>query len=82
MLGRLCVRCAPAIKNTRGLAKSAGPVYKHGEHRSSAEALIKKVPVITVDAHVAVCDGGSGSLGHPVEYIQLDTVSNKPQICE
>lgn len=32
--------------------------------------------------HVAVCDGGSGALGHPVEYIQLDTVSNAPQICK
>lgn len=32
--------------------------------------------------HVAVCDGGSGGLGHPAQYIQLDTVSNKPQICK
>ncbi len=22
--------------------------------------------------HVAVCDGGSGAMGHPVEYIQLN----------
>jgi len=22
------------------------------------------------------------ALGHPIEYIQLDTVSNKPQICK
>jgi NADH dehydrogenase (ubiquinone) Fe-S protein 6 len=32
--------------------------------------------------HVAVCDGGSGALGHPIEYIQLDTVSKAPAICK
>jgi NADH dehydrogenase (ubiquinone) Fe-S protein 6 len=35
-----------------------------------------------VDGHVAVCDGGSGALGHPIEYIQLDTISDKPQYCK
>lgn len=38
--------------------------------------------MIVVDAHVAICDGGSGALGHPVEYIQLDTVSNEPAVCK
>jgi uncharacterized Zn-finger protein len=31
---------------------------------------------------VAVCDGGSGALGHPLEYIQLNTVSQLPQVCK
>ena len=53
-----------------------------GLHRSNAEALINKVPVIEVSGHVAVCDGGGGALGHPVEYIQLDTVSQEPAICK
>lgn len=34
------------------------------------------------EGHVAVCDGGSGVLGHPIEYIQLDTVSNEPAVCK
>lgn len=38
--------------------------------------------MIVVDAHVAICDGGSGALGHPIEYIQLDTVSNEPAVCK
>ena len=65
----------------RGLV-SGLPSYKDGPHRSSAEKLVSKIPVIVVDDTVAVCDGGSGALGHPVEYIQLDTVSNKPQVCK
>ncbi len=63
-------------------AFSAGPQYKDGIHRSNAEKLINEVPVIEVEGHVAVCDGGSGALGHPIEYIQLDTISNEPQICK
>lgn len=35
-----------------------------------------------VDGHVAVCDGGGGALGHPLEYIQLDTYTDKPQVCK
>ena len=58
------------------------PKYTDGIHRSNAQEKISHVPVIEVDGHVAVCDGGSGALGHPVEYIQLDTVSNEPQICK
>jgi uncharacterized Zn-finger protein len=66
----------------RGLSGVAGPQYNDGAHRSNAEKLVSKIPVITVNGTVAVCDGGSGALGHPVEYIQLDTVSNEPQICK
>ena len=56
--------------------------YEHGIHRSDAETLINKVPVIEVAGHVAVCDGGGGALGHPVEFIQLDNVSTAPAICK
>jgi NADH dehydrogenase (ubiquinone) Fe-S protein 6 len=31
---------------------------------------------------VAVCDGGSGALGHPIEYIQLNNVSDEPSACK
>ena len=63
-------------------ALSSGPQYKDGPHRSNAEKLVNDVPVIEVEGHVAVCDGGSGALGHPIEYIQLDTISNEPQVCK
>jgi len=42
------------------------------KHRSNAEELIAKVNVVEVDGPVALCDGGGGSLGHPLEYIKLD----------
>jgi NADH dehydrogenase (ubiquinone) Fe-S protein 6 len=53
------------------------------EHRSNAEELIKKQPVIMVDGPIAVCDGGGGSLGHPLEYIQLASHhgDSVPQVC-
>ena len=40
------------------------------------------MPVIEVEGHVAICDGGSGALGHPIEYIQLDDASGKPGVCK
>ena len=45
--------------------------YVHGKHRSNALELVSKQPVIEVDGEMAICDGGGGSLGHPVEYISL-----------
>jgi NADH dehydrogenase (ubiquinone) Fe-S protein 6 len=38
--------------------------------------------VIEVKGTKAICDGGGGALGHPIEYIQLYTVSDKPSICK
>lgn len=46
--------------------------YVGNLHRSNAQELIARVPVIEVDGHVAMCDGGGGATGHPLEYIQLD----------
>ena len=84
-----CGGCNPAVKKGgAGLlmrdasTSSQLPKYRHGIHRSNAESLVKEVKVLIVDDHVAVCDGGSAALGHPVEYIQLDAVSNEPQICK
>jgi hypothetical protein len=36
-------------------------------HRSNAQELIAKVPPIEVAANVAMCDGGGGATGHPIE---------------
>mmetsp|Transcript_31021 Transcript_31021/g.23070 ORF Transcript_31021/g.23070 Transcript_31021/m.23070 type:complete len:111 (-) Transcript_31021:21-353(-) len=95
MLGRNSgkfIRCCPRsvskvryIASTQRLcvptAEPSSP-YKHGKFRSNAAELVTKQPVIEVEGHVAVCDGGSGALGHPLEYIQLDTVKDEPQICK
>jgi len=70
------------VSRTFSSGKAGSSVYEDGAHRSNAEKLISAVPVITVNATVAVCDGGSGALGHPVEYIQLDTVSKEPAVCK
>ena len=45
--------------------------YKLGKHRSNALDLIRQQPIIEVDGDMAVCDGGGGALGHPLEYIKL-----------
>lgn len=42
------------------------------KHRSDAEEIVSRVRVIEVDGTVALCDGGGGNLGHPIEYIKLD----------
>lgn len=43
-------------------------------HKSNAETLISKFPVVEMEAMTVVCDGGGGSLGHPIEYMNLDTI--------
>jgi len=45
--------------------------YKLGKHRSNALEMIEKQTVIEVEGNMAVCDGGGGVLGHPLEYIKL-----------
>jgi NADH dehydrogenase (ubiquinone) Fe-S protein 6 len=49
---------------------------------SSSVLLLLSIIILCLLGHVAVCDGGSGALGHPVEYIQLDTVSKDPAACK
>lgn len=45
--------------------------YTLGKHRSNALSLLQQQDVIEVDGDMAVCDGGGGSMGHPLEYIML-----------
>jgi len=45
--------------------------YKLGKHRSNALSLLQQQDIIMVDGDMAVCDGGGGALGHPLEYIKL-----------
>ena len=56
--------------------------YENGKWRSNAQTLINQIPVIEVDGHVAICDGGGGALGHPTEFIQLDHVYKAPAVCK
>uniref|UniRef100_M4BVP6 Zinc finger CHCC-type domain-containing protein n=1 Tax=Hyaloperonospora arabidopsidis (strain Emoy2) TaxID=559515 RepID=M4BVP6_HYAAE len=59
------------------------PYEDRNRHRSDAELRIAKIPIVEVAGTLAVCDGGGGALGHPVEYIQLDThKQNSPQTCK
>jgi NADH dehydrogenase (ubiquinone) Fe-S protein 6 len=46
-------------------------IYKLGKHRSNALELVHKIAPIEVDGEMAICDGGGGALGHPLEYISL-----------
>ncbi len=55
--------------------------YKLGKHRSNALELIEKVPPIEVEGDMAVCDGGGGALGHPLEYIKVGYRGGEPVSC-
>lgn len=55
--------------------------YAKGKHRSNALELIEKQPVIEVEGDMAVCDGGGGVLGHPLEYIKVGSNGGKPVGC-
>mmetsp|Transcript_12870 Transcript_12870/g.19490 ORF Transcript_12870/g.19490 Transcript_12870/m.19490 type:complete len:136 (+) Transcript_12870:21-428(+) len=57
-------------KSVYNLTKQPSP-YSLGKHRSNALELIQKQPVIEVEGDMAVCDGGGGVLGHPLEYIKV-----------
>lgn len=51
---------------------------------SDAMEKIGKMAVIEVESDVAICNGGGGALGHPIEYIKL-RVSDEdagPQVCK
>jgi uncharacterized Zn-finger protein len=50
---------------------------------SNAMDLVQKASVIAVKGPVAICDGGGGPLGHPLEYIQVHRADSEyPAICK
>ncbi|KAL3801756.1 hypothetical protein ACHAWO_013905 [Cyclotella atomus] len=51
------------------------------KHRSNALELVNKVPPIEVEGDMAICDGGGGALGHPIEYIKVGYHGGKPGSC-
>jgi uncharacterized Zn-finger protein len=70
--------------NQRGKAVwSEASGISGNKHKSNAEQLIAKQKIIVVKGTVAQCDGGGGALGHPVEYIQLETRKDgTPSVCK
>lgn len=58
-----------------------GVLYPPGQ--PSPQESIHSIPVIEVEGHMAICDGGGGALGHPIEYIQLHTRHHdEPATCK
>ena len=64
--------------------KGTIPEYVREKWGSNAMDLINETDVIEVDGPVAICDGGGGALGHPLEYIRLDVSDEDaaPQVCK
>lgn len=52
--------------------KSADPEAVRGKWGSNAMDLIQQTEPIKVSGNVVACNGGGGSLGHPIEYIKLE----------
>ena len=85
--GLLRARWPQSMERARGFAVHTTTSEATGNtgniHRSDAEVLINEVPVIEVDGPVALCDGGGGSLGHPIEFIQLNSKTpDIPAVCK
>jgi NADH dehydrogenase (ubiquinone) Fe-S protein 6 len=58
-------------------------LYNYNKWRSNAQDLVNQVPVIKVSGNTALCDGGGGATGHPIEYIQLNKRNGlEPAICK
>lgn len=55
--------------------------YALGKFRSNALELVHQVPIIEVDGEMAICDGGGGAMGHPIEYISLE-VPGEVEYCK
>mmetsp|Transcript_36 Transcript_36/g.74 ORF Transcript_36/g.74 Transcript_36/m.74 type:complete len:121 (-) Transcript_36:217-579(-) len=55
--------------------------YLLGKHRSNALDLVNKQGIIEVDGDMAICDGGGGALGHPVEYIKVGHRNGEAKEC-
>ncbi|MCO5563872.1 hypothetical protein L7F22_017523 [Adiantum nelumboides] len=49
-------------------------------NKKSPMEYINEIAPIPVEGRVVACDGGHDILGHPVEYISLD--SEEPNVCK
>ena len=67
-------RASPTLPLSLSLSLSHTHTHNGCSASSGDYFVLVQVPVIEVEGNVAVCNGGGGALGHPVEYIQLNTV--------
>ena len=76
-------RCQPPTAALPLPARAAQIAYPVNAHRSNAASLVSEVPPIVVaSGHVAMCDGGGGTTGHPIEYLQLELRAGAaPSLC-
>ncbi|TFJ81836.1 hypothetical protein NSK_007083 [Nannochloropsis salina CCMP1776] len=75
-------RCFSVPPSSSPPSNPSNSPYTHGAHRSNAEELVAQFPVTEVHGTVALCDGGGGAMGHPIEYIQLNTVGEEVATCK
>ncbi|KAH9257758.1 hypothetical protein BASA81_004224 [Batrachochytrium salamandrivorans] len=52
------------------------------KHHSNSERLVSEIPIIWLQSDTAVCDGGGGLLGHPLEYMNLKRQKSGPETCK
>ncbi|EAS07703.1 zinc-finger protein (macronuclear) [Tetrahymena thermophila SB210] len=73
-----------ALKENHWLVSDSSKKNSEWTHKSNAEQLIAKVPIIYVDSNIVRCIGGTEiNAGHPQVYIQLDTRKHgTPQTCK
>ena len=62
---------APPTLPTTAVVDVQTIAYPVNMHRSDAAARVIQVPVIEVSGHVAMCNGGGGATGHPIEFLQV-----------
>ncbi len=64
--------------------EGTAPEFVREKWGSNAMDLINEAEVIEVDGPIAICDGGGGALGHPIEYIRLDVSDEDaaPRVCK
>jgi NADH dehydrogenase (ubiquinone) Fe-S protein 6 len=43
---------------------------------------VHQQPIIEVEGEMAICDGGGGALGHPLEYISLQRGPGVVEYCK
>lgn len=62
-------------------SKEATGQYTNKWH-SNSEDLVNMYPIIMVKTDIAVCDGGGGTLGHPLEYMNMNRQKDGPEVCK
>lgn len=63
--------------------EGTNPAAVRAKWGSNAMDLVQSAAPIKVSGPVAICDGGGGPLGHPIEYIQVKRAdADYPAVCK